>query len=250
MQKSGDLKYTVIISILLHLLLLFILASVKIKGPAGKTVYLTEITFLSEMPYGKGLGQKGVPAEQPILENPPVKNPVIKVPAEKTKPVKVEPDPQAVKTVKVVPRSNEEILKLRKDNPIGIEPNEMRNSIDPSVGPVFGGGIGDDALLPGSLDGNPNIEGPLQTRGIRFRAEAQYPEWARSKGIEGEVKVQIKVDPNGDVGYIIVIRTCGFKELDHVVTECMKKWKFDSLPISANQVGQDGVITFKFNLKK
>ena len=248
MQKNGDLKYTVIISLVFHLLLLLLFSSMQLKVTAGKTVYLTEVTFLAEMPYGKGLGQKGEAVINPSVVKT-IKNPVIAKPVENiVKPVKTESN--TVKTVKIIPRSDEEIVKIRKENPIGIDPSLIKSTSGLIEGPVTGGGIGDDNFAPGSPDGNPNIEGPLQTRGIRYKAQAQYPEWARSKGIEGEVKVQIKVDPKGDVKNIVVIRTCGFKELDHVVTDCINKWKFDSIPLSANQIDQDGVITFKFSLKK
>ena len=117
-------------------------------------------------------------------------------------------------------------------------------------GPSFGGGYGEDNLPPGSQDGKTGIEGPIASRGILYSSPAMYPEWARRKGIEGEVKAQIKVDPKGDVIDIIVVKTCGFKELDQVVIDCMRKWKFAPLPFSANQIDQDGRITFKFNLKK
>ena len=248
MQKNGDLKYTIIISLFIHLLLLLYFSSMKFRVTAGKTVYLTEVTFLTEMPYGKGLGQKGETLETPNLKKT-VKNPVNIKPSEDS--VKtVNPDKNAVKTVKVLPRSDEEILKIRKENPIGIDPSSVKNSSGLIETPVNGGGIGDDELTPGSPDGNPNIEGPLQTRGIRYRAQVQYPDWARQKGYEGAVKVMLKVDPKGDVKNIIVLRTCGFKTLDNVVTDCINKWKFDPIPLSANHIDQDGVITFKFNLKK
>jgi TonB family protein len=244
MQKNGDLKYTVIISLLIHLLLLLWLASINIKAPAGKTVYLTEITFLAEMPYGKGLGQKGQAVDTGIKKQSikiTRKTPVIKTST---------PETETAKPVKVSPRSDEEIAKIRKENPIGMDETALKSASGLIEGPSFGGGYGEDNLPSGSLDGKTGIEGPIASRGILYRSPALYPEWAMRKGIEGEVKAQIKVDPKGDVKTIDVIKTCGFKELDQVVIECMRKWKFAPLPFSANQIDQDGLITFKFNLKK
>jgi len=244
MQKSGDLKYTVVVSLLIHLLLLLWLSSINIKPTGGKTVYLTEITFLAEMPLGKGLGQKGEAVDSGI------KKPGIKI-TQKTpviKPVPKEMDP--VKPVKVEPRSNEEIARIRKENPIGIDETAIKSASGLIEGPALGGGYGEDNLTPGSPDGRPGIEGPIASRGIIYRASALYPEWARRKGIEGEIKAQIKVEPKGEVREILVVKTCGFKELDQVVIECMRKWKFSPLPFSANQIDQDGLITFKFSLKK
>src|SRR3989339_308677 len=185
MQKSGDLKYTIVISLLIHLLLLLWLSSLNIKASAGKTVYLTE-----------------------------------------------------------------ETTKIRKENPIGMDETALKSASGLIEGPSFGGGYGEDNLPPGSLDGKTGIEGPIASRGVLYSPPALYPEWARRKGIEGEIKAQIKVDPKGDVKDTIVIKTSGFKELDQVVIECMRKWKFAPLPFSANQTDQDGRITFKFNLKK
>ncbi|MCX5777325.1 MAG: energy transducer TonB [Candidatus Firestonebacteria bacterium] len=244
MQKNGDLKYTIIISLLIHFLLLLWLSSYTIKASAGKTVYLTEITFLAEMPYGKGLGQKGKTGDTGI------KNPAIKI-AKKTPEIKTSaPAAEVVAPLKITPRSNEEIVKIRKENPIGMEETALKSAAGLIEDPSFGGGYGEDNLPPGSADGKHGIEGPIASRGILYRAPALYPEWARRKGIEGEIKAQIKVDSNGDVSDTIVIKTCGFKELDQVVIECMRKWKFSPLPFSANKIDQDGRITFKFNLKK
>ncbi|MFH1073719.1 MAG: TonB family protein [Candidatus Firestonebacteria bacterium] len=244
MQKNGDLKYTVVVSLLIHLLLLLGLSALNIKAPAGKTVYLTEVTFLAKMPYGKGLGQKGEAVDTGIKKRSVKviqKAPVIKPSA---------PDTETIKPVKVSPRSNEEIARIRKENPIGMDETALKSASGLIEGPSFGGGFGEDNLPPGSQDGKTGIEGPIASRGILYRAPARYPEWAMRKGIEGEVKAQIKVDPKGDVKDTIVIKTCGFKELDQVVIECMRKWKFSPLPFSANQIDQDGRITFKFNLKK
>ncbi|OGF47317.1 MAG: hypothetical protein A2452_13210 [Candidatus Firestonebacteria bacterium RIFOXYC2_FULL_39_67] len=244
MQKSGDLKYTIVISLLIHLLLLLWLSSLNIKASAGKTVYLTEVTFLAEMPYGKGLGQKGEVVDSGI------KKPSVKVTQKPPVIKSTSPDTEMVKPVKVNPRSNEEITKIRKENPIGMDETALKSASGLIEGPSFGGGYGEDNLPPGSLDGKTGIEGPIASRGILYSPPALYPEWARRKGIEGEIKAQIKVDPKGDVKDTIVIKTSGFKELDQVVIECMRKWKFAPLPFSANQTDQDGRITFKFNLKK
>ncbi|OGF49796.1 MAG: hypothetical protein A2231_06195 [Candidatus Firestonebacteria bacterium RIFOXYA2_FULL_40_8] len=244
MQKNGDLKYTVIISLLIHLLLLLWLATLNIKAAAGKTVYLTEVTLLAEMPYGKGLGQKGNVVDTGI------KKPSIKITQKAPEIKPTVTDPETVKPVKAAPRSNEDIAKIRKENPIGMDETALKSSSGLIEGPSLGGGYGEDNLPPGSLDGKTGIEGPIASRGILYSSTALYPEWARRKGIEGEIKVQIKVDPKGDVKAIDVIKTCGFKELDQVVIECMRKWKFAPLPFSANQIDQGGRITFKFNLKK
>jgi len=241
MQKDGDLKYTILFSIIIHFLGIFILSFLYVVKTTGKTVYLTEVTLIGEMPYGKGLGQKG--------ENVGTSSGKIGVVSTKKggegKGAKL-----VVKPVEIAPRTDEDILKIRKTTPIGIDESDLKTSGKLVEGPLLGGGFGEDNEKPGSPDGNYNITGPISSRGILHSYTPTYPEWARRRGIEGEVCVQITVDPKGDVKDIFVIKTCGFKELDQLVIDCMRKWKFDVLPVSAKQIDQDGIITFKFDLKK
>ncbi|MFH1824586.1 MAG: TonB family protein [Candidatus Firestonebacteria bacterium] len=242
MQKNGDLKYTIFISIIIHFIGLLLFSCLYVAQFIGKTVYLTEITFIGEMPYGQGLGQKGE-----MVSNEGGKTGVI---SPKKGEKNIKENKVVVLPVRIIPKTEDDILKIRKTTPIGVDEPSLKTSGRLVEGPILGGGFGEDNEKPGSPDGNYNVTGPIASRGILYHDAPEYPEWARRKGIEGEICVQITVDPKGDVKDIFVIRTCGFKELDQLVIDCMRRWKFDSLPMSAKQIDQEGKITFKFNLKK
>ena len=59
LRKDRTLSGTLLISLFFHGILLVLLAGLAASQSTGKSVYLTEVTLLGEMPYGKGLGQKG-----------------------------------------------------------------------------------------------------------------------------------------------------------------------------------------------
>ncbi|MEI7905099.1 MAG: TonB family protein [Candidatus Firestonebacteria bacterium] len=240
-RKDDSLRYTLLISLVLHGLLLIALAGINFIHGTGKSVYLTEVTLLGEMPYGKGLGQKG---EASIGKKPgmPVSAPQKSIAKPEVK--------KAVKRTQIEKKTEEEILKLRKEAPIGIEDAAARITEGVVDGAVMGGGFGEDNEKPGMLDGSLEISGPIASRGILHRFTPGYPDWAKRQGVEGSVQVQMAVNPKGDVKDPVVIKTCGSKELDQLVIEWLRSWKFDSLPLSVNQIDQEGKITFKFNLKK
>ncbi len=243
LRKDRTLSGTLLISLFFHGMLLFLLAGVIAGQNAGKSVYLTEVTLLGQMPYGKGLGQKG-----DVSGNTGAKSGKTAAKPEK---LAAKPKPKrSLAKQSVARRSDEDIVKLHKETPIGMDESAMKNSDGPLEGPVLGGGYGEDSENPGMTDGSLEISGPIASRGIIRQFMPGYPEWAKRQGIEGAVQVQITVKPGGDVKDVMVIKTCGFKEMDFLVSDGMSKWKFDSLPLSARQIDQEGKITFKFNLKK
>ena len=243
LRKDRTLSGTLVISLLFHGLLLALLAGLAASQSTGKSVYLTEVTLLGEMPFGKGLGQKGDVSGNTGAKSGKTAAKPEKI-ASKTKPKRT-----LVKQA-VAQRSPDDILKLHRETPIGMDESAMKNSDGPLEGPVLGGGYGEDTENPGMANGNLEISGPIASRGIIRQFMPGYPEWAKRQGIEGAVQVQITVKPGGDVKDVMVIKTCGFKEMDFLVSDGMTKWKFDSLPLSARQIDQEGKITFKFNLKK
>jgi TonB family protein len=66
--------------------------------------------------------------------------------------------------------------------------------------------------------------------------------------VEAVITVRFEVRPNGTVGQIQPIRRSN-PELEAEVTRTLRSWKFSSLPQSAPQESQFGVITFRFVLR-
>ncbi|MBI2118761.1 MAG: TonB family protein [Elusimicrobia bacterium] len=91
------------------------------------------------------------------------------------------------------------------------------------------------------------ITGPLSSRKIIKSVLPEYPNWAKSKNIEADVAVRFTVSKEGDVRKNMVIeRTSGYPELDRLVLEALKNWKFSSL--DKTREDQWGTITFRFRL--
>ncbi|MGH7739390.1 MAG: energy transducer TonB, partial [bacterium] len=105
--------------------------------------------------------------------------------------------------------------------------------------------------VAGSPDGNAQIEGELAARSVKTKVYPQYPRWALEQGVEGSVRFQLTVLPNGLLKDDLELeQTSGYPELDREVYEALIQWVFSPLAPSAPQVDQSGVITFSFNLKK
>jgi protein TonB len=241
MKRRSGIIHTFGMSVMIHGLLFFLLSGVFIAKHTGKMVYLTEISLFNEMSYGNGLGTSGPAAGDTTVKQTSKSG---------TKSGNKTTTTPSVKGTKIVSRSEKDIIALRRNIPIGEENPSLRSSETIAEGPVIGGGFGSDSEVPGSITGNPDISGTIASRGILHHNQPEYPDWARKKGVEGEIQVLIIVTPAGDVREVAVIKTCGYKELDQVVIDSMRKWKFDILPITVNQINQDGMIKFRFSLKK
>ena len=77
-----------------------------------------------------------------------------------------------------------------------------------------------------------------------------YPLIARKKGWEGKVIVQADVDKVGNVTYIKILKSSGYKALDKVSLETLKKWKFTPAKLGSNFVNDTVYIPVNFVLKK
>ena len=94
------------------------------------------------------------------------------------------------------------------------------------------------------------ITGPLEKRKVLQAFVPKYPAWAKSKGIEADVSLRFFVNPQGLVTPdISVVITSGYRELDQLCIEYLKKWVFVPLEASEAQSDQWGVITIRFRLE-
>jgi len=96
---------------------------------------------------------------------------------------------------------------------------------------------------------NISIAGPISQRQILSKVLPQYPEWALSRGISGVVMIRVWVMPDGTVKETMTIeQSSGYPELDLLVVNALRRWKFAPLDKSVVQEVQWGVITFRFCL--
>jgi TonB family protein len=130
---------------------------------------------------------------------------------------------------------------LRKQSPLGLAPGDVR---DDDITSEFGSG----SLHRGG-DGA-GIKVDMHGRSLLHKVMPKYPDWAEEQGVEGEVVVEVVVLPNGLVKpEMSLVRTSGFKELDHLVLEAVREWSFEELPPGAAAVEQRGRIHFNFGFE-
>ena len=113
--------------------------------------------------------------------------------------------------------------------------------------PVIGGTEGVQVMNV-NPSGNVVLFGPIFNRNILYSEVPEYPEWARAKGIETEVKMRIWVNPDGMVSDVFVLKKSGYVSLDLLVDKALKRWKFTPMAENVPQVKQWGEILIKFVL--
>jgi TonB family protein len=97
------------------------------------------------------------------------------------------------------------------------------------------------------------ISGPLAGRKVLSMVMPRYPEWAREKNVEADVLIRFFVDAEGKVlDRMFIERSSGYKELDDLCLEAVKKILFKKIlfvPLTGGaKEDQWGVITFRFRL--
>lgn len=105
------------------------------------------------------------------------------------------------------------------------------------------------AEAAGKKKGGMEISGPLAGRKVVSAQMPAYPEWARAKGVEADVLIRFFVNAEGTVlERMLIERTSGYKDLDDLCMEALKKMVFAPLPAGQTE-DQWGIITFRFRLK-
>ena len=86
----------------------------------------------------------------------------------------------------------------------------------------------------------------MQSIAIR-KVQPAYPAEAKTKGISGEVRVQITISEAGEVHNAVVVD--GPEPLREAALEAARHWSFKPMRLSGNPVSVTGVLTFKFTLQ-
>ncbi|MCX5781838.1 MAG: TonB family protein [Elusimicrobia bacterium] len=94
------------------------------------------------------------------------------------------------------------------------------------------------------------ISGPLEKRKVVSAYVPQYPEWAKRQGLEADISLRFFVNASGSVTPdISVVITSGYRELDQLCIESLRKWVFVPLSSNESQIDQWGIITIRFRLE-
>lgn len=82
------------------------------------------------------------------------------------------------------------------------------------------------STAPNSTNPTNNSSGKQKIR-CQSCAKPEYPVNAKERGLEGEAKVAVDVDANGNVINVRLINSSGHPELDEAAKRAARNWKFD-----------------------
>lgn len=82
------------------------------------------------------------------------------------------------------------------------------------------------------------------------RIAPQYPRQAARDGIEGWVKLEIVVNPDGSVQSVDVVDSKPRGVFDSAAVQAAYKWKFKPKVVNGQPVAQRGIQTLEFNLSE
>lgn len=114
-------------------------------------------------------------------------------------------------------------------------------SLDPKVA-----SSGEESLGVGGKQGMPfSITGALSKRKILKKVLPAYP-----AGYEERTNVQVRltVGPAGEVKKLLLLKTGG-AVFDNTTLEALREWRWEPLAPGVEQVDQEGIITFYYELK-
>jgi hypothetical protein len=120
------------------------------------------------------------------------------------------------------------------------EIGESGKNLDPKLS-----SSGDDTSGVGGEKGMFSITGVLSKRKILKKIIPPYP---KGYEVRTEVKVNITVEPGGEVKKLLLMNTGG-EIFDRITLEALREWKWEKLPLNAEQVDQEGIITFYYELR-
>ncbi len=97
-----------------------------------------------------------------------------------------------------------------------------------------------------TASGDFEITGPAGNRSILLKVLPEYPSWAEKENIEANVKIKIWVDKNGVVISASTVETSGYRQLDMLAEDALRKWKFS--PVD-HDINVWAIVRLKFRLQ-
>ncbi|GEM_PF-3915896 len=85
-----------------------------------------------------------------------------------------------------------------------------------------------------------------ESRDIEYSYPVKIPELLKKIGKNVDVKAEISVNPMGNVVIVRILKSSGFIEVDSVVEEALRRYKFSPSGKNNNEIGE---VTFKFILE-
>lgn len=256
---DSNFSKSLLYSLLAHLLVFFLMLLINFNITTKEEDIYREVSFVVERDFPEMQeDQQSSLAQQQKVKDEPVHNKVppqpkekvdeFKSPAGKTKPVELAPV-KAKQPEPVVPESFEQ-TKKESVSKVFIPQQRVdatKESIATITKDIPGGDFGESVadIRPSK---NLEIFGPIVNRSIVYSEIPDYPDWARVRGIEAEVRMKFWVESSGEVANIDVTQKSGYLELDLLAKNSLAKWKFTPLEKNVPQIKQWGEIVVRFVL--
>ncbi len=223
---------SLVISMLMHVLLIFLLSKAIIQTKPGYVALITDVTLLD---FNYGMGEKGEEKKSIGLEKKQEK----KI-ATVLKKKEVKKDSDILDTRILLKKIEDE--KARLD--IGITRDKLRSFSKDDTEEIKDEQT--DALVEeGAVaGGEPTITGAIATRKYK-KIDWKFPE---NLPEETELMIEITVLSSGIIKDVRLLRTSGYPELDRMAISQARKLQFD--PLTFSNEDQVGVLLFKFGVKK
>ena len=110
--------------------------------------------------------------------------------------------------------------------PIQKQESVVNNTIPPKISSVQE----NNNLSPNKIINNqPNWKGGISRR-FTIKPKIEYPQYFRENGIEGKVKLLLRVDSTGNVIFVTVIKSTGYSQLDTLAKQALRASHF--IPVS------------------
>ncbi len=238
-------------SLALHALLLLIFFIVTIGAAEPEPIGFIEVDF---GPITEGRPVQQAVAEQPEeLEREPQPDPQPEpeaAPPEVAKPVKLPDPPKPVQDVdKVQTPETEKISPTTRNNPADVKKPDPKPESKP-IRPL-GGGTREGSTGAETGDDGPGQQetrtSPFQIEGLN-RNTVYAPLPAYPEKVNADIKIRIKVDPQGRVVERFVMLK-GNPSLEQAALAALQRWRFNALPTHVPQENQTGIITFRFRVQ-
>lgn len=166
--------------------------------------------------------------------------PVIKTP-EKPKPIK--PQPIIKKTEPILPKAKEaEPIPMATKTPVASPPVSTPAPATPSTS---------SSATATPTSNKSNVSTPTVSSGVVpiSRVEAEYPAIAKRREIEGWVKIEFSITPDGSVENAVVVDAEPENIFNESAITAIEQWKFKAKIIDGIAVSQRAVQKLQFKLE-
>lgn len=171
-----------------------------------------------------------------------------------TKPIVI---PKKQKKIRIVPKQKEELVEEKQSETQSKKDVEKPSEVVPEKvseiqATAIESAVNIENEFKEDLPTEQNTLASLQKKAIpiyRQNKQPPYPVMARRRGYEGEILLNVLVDPEGMVSEITIKRSSGHLSLDRAAIKAVKKWLFTPAMEGSRPVSMWVDVPIDFQLK-